>query len=1027
VLVTLSTTHVPATDLGFLLHKNPARAQQVEVSTGTAHVFYPEADEQRCTVALLLEVDPVGLVRTARAGGAEAALAQYVNDRPYAGSSLLAVALGRAFSSARRGVSKERPELVDVALPLEVHVPALSCRGGADVARRFFAPLGWRVEATPVPLDETFPDWGDSRYVDLRLAGELRLADALNHLYVALPVLDDAKHHWIGADEVEKLLRAGSGWLAAHPERDLITRRYLGPPQRADPAGDRAAGRGRRHRPPGAGRRHRTAGRGGRWARAVGAGRGGRPPGAPGAAAARRGADRPALGRRPAGRRPGLRSRRVPPGAAGRAAFTEVVGVDVSARALEVAARRLRLDRLPERQRARVRLLQSGLTYTDARLRGYDAAVLMEVVEHLDPDRLPALEHAVFAAATPTTVVVTTPNVEYNVRFEALPAGAFRHPGPPLRVDAQEFADWTTAVGDRHGYAVRLLGVGDEDPDVGTPSQMAVSPGGRRRERHERRAAHRRRPRPVPGRADRGERLGQEHLRPPALPTTQVLSSDACRGLVADDENDQSATPAAFALLHHIAGIRLRAGRLTVVDATNVKPEDRASLVRLAREHDVLPVAIVSTCRRASAWPGTLRVPTGTSPPVSSGGSGPTCGAGCAGCPARIPQGARPRRHRGGRARRHHLREAVQRPARGHRPLRRRSGTCTAAAPSWRSCSPSWATRCAATERAAPWTPSTRPGAARVFVGDLGDRGGSDSPACCAWSWAMDRRGPRAVRPPGNHEHKLVRALQWARRAGHPTAWSGHWPSWRPSRRSSGRQVERTRRAGQPLRPGRRGAVVAHAGLKESLQGRSSGRVRSFALYGDTTGETDEFGPAGPLPLGAGVPRPRRWCSTGTPRCRRRSGSTHPLPGHRLRVRRPAHRAALPGRELVASRAADVLRAGPPVPARGGRRPPAEARPDGVLDVADVLGKRVVETRLAGRVTVREENAAAAIEVMSRFAVAPEQLLHLPPTMSPRRRRPGRGCSSTRPRRSRTTAARGGRGRLPGEAHGLPGGGVVRR
>ena len=151
-----------------------------------------------------------------------------------------------------------------------------------------------------------------------------------------------------------------------------------------------------------------------------------------------------------------------------------MVGVDVSARALEVAARRLRLDRLPERQRARVRLLQSGLTYTDARLRGYDAAVLMEVVEHLDPDRLPALQHAVFAAATPTTVVVTTPNVEYNVRFEALPAGAFRHPDHRFEWTRQEFADWTTAVGDRHGYAVRLLGVGDEDPDVGTPSQMAA-------------------------------------------------------------------------------------------------------------------------------------------------------------------------------------------------------------------------------------------------------------------------------------------------------------------------------------------------------------------------------------------------------------------------------------------------------------------------------------------------------------------------------------------------------------------------
>jgi 3' terminal RNA ribose 2'-O-methyltransferase Hen1 len=475
VLVTLSTTHVPATDLGFLLHKNPERAQQVDVSTGTAHVFYPEANEHRCTAALLLEVDPIGLVRTARAGGTEgAALAQYVNDRPYAASSLLAVALGKVFSSARRGVSKERPELVDVALPLEVHVPALSCRGGPEMAQRYFAPLGWQVEATAVPLDETLPEWGDSRYVDLRLTGELRLADALNHLYVALPVLDDAKHYWIGNDEIEKLLRAGSGWLAIHPERDLITRRYLG---------------------------HRTAltrraierlaevddadveALDDATAPALAAA------GGPQTADADETADRPvplALQRhgavlaalRSAGAQRvidlGCGAGALLPALLAERAFTEILGVDVSARALEIATRRLRLDRLPERQRARIRLLQSGLTYTDARLQGYDAAVLMEVVEHLDLDRLPALEHAVFGAATPTTVVVTTPNVEYNVRFDKLPAGTFRHRDHRFEWTREQFADWASVIADRYGYTVRLLGVGDEDPNVGTPTQMAV-------------------------------------------------------------------------------------------------------------------------------------------------------------------------------------------------------------------------------------------------------------------------------------------------------------------------------------------------------------------------------------------------------------------------------------------------------------------------------------------------------------------------------------------------------------------------
>jgi 3' terminal RNA ribose 2'-O-methyltransferase Hen1 len=457
VLLTLSTTHVPATDLGFLLHKNPARPQTVEVSAGTAHVLYPEANEERCTVALLLEVDPIALARGSR--GTEG-LGQYVNDRPYAASSLLAVALGKAFASARRGVSKERPELADAAIPLEVHLPALSCRGGAELARRFFAPLGWTVDARAVPLDPEFPQWGDSRYVDLRLTGILRLADAINHLYVALPVLDDAKHYWVSTDEVDKLLRAAGGWLAGHPERELITRRYL-------------AHRGGLARQAMARLAEVDDLDADRLDDAV--------PDEP--------ADRPVplVLQRHGAVLAALRSAGATrvldlgcgDGALLRALLeerqlTEIVGVDVSARALEIAARRLHLDRLPDRQRERITLRQGALTYTDARLRGYDAAVLMEVVEHLDPDRLPALERTVFADAAPGTVIVTTPNVEHNVRYENLTAGTMRHRDHRFEWTRAEFTDWCGGVAGRRGYAVRFVPVGADDPEVGPPTQMAV-------------------------------------------------------------------------------------------------------------------------------------------------------------------------------------------------------------------------------------------------------------------------------------------------------------------------------------------------------------------------------------------------------------------------------------------------------------------------------------------------------------------------------------------------------------------------
>ncbi len=155
MLLTITLTEPPATDLGFLLHKHPDRLQSFAVSAGQAHVFYPEAAEQRCTAALLLEIDPIALVRGHRragpAGPEAFSLAEYVNDRPYAASSMLAVALGKVFRTAMTGRCDARPDLAARALPLEIGIPALSCRGGADLAHRLLRPLGWDVQATRHP------------------------------------------------------------------------------------------------------------------------------------------------------------------------------------------------------------------------------------------------------------------------------------------------------------------------------------------------------------------------------------------------------------------------------------------------------------------------------------------------------------------------------------------------------------------------------------------------------------------------------------------------------------------------------------------------------------------------------------------------------------------------------------------------------------------------------------------------------------------------------------------------------------
>ncbi|WP_327178543.1 3' terminal RNA ribose 2'-O-methyltransferase Hen1 [Streptomyces sp. NBC_01335] len=475
MFMTISTTGTPerpATDLGFLLHKHPDKAQTFSTSHGTAHVFYPEASPERCTAALLLEVDPVALVRRGkgkgRGGAPDAALASYVNDRPYAASSLMSVAMTTVFKSALRGDCRAMPDRADAPLPLRIEVPALPARGGAELVAKLFGPLGWtRVDAEPVPLDERFPEWGDSRYVRLVLEGELRLSDALRQLYVLLPVLDDAKHYWVAPDEVDKLLRAGEGWLAVHPEHRLITSRYLSrrwgltrqaeqalelvrlaesddlDVESVDNAVDEATDTPERPVPLAQQRREAilAALHGAGAARVLDLGCG-------------QGQLVQAL----------LKDVR----------FTEILGVDVSMRALTIAARRLRLERMGERQSRRVALLQGSLTYTDKRLRGYDAAVLSEVVEHLDLPRLPALEYAVFGSARPRTVLVTTPNVEYNVRFETLPAGHVRHGDHRFEWTRAEFGDWADGVADRYGYTVAFTPVGPDDPEVGPPTQMAV-------------------------------------------------------------------------------------------------------------------------------------------------------------------------------------------------------------------------------------------------------------------------------------------------------------------------------------------------------------------------------------------------------------------------------------------------------------------------------------------------------------------------------------------------------------------------
>jgi 3' terminal RNA ribose 2'-O-methyltransferase Hen1 len=456
--LSVATTHRPASDLGFLLHKHPERVHETELPFGKAVVFYPQADADRCEAVLLLDVDPVGLVRGK--GRAEGLLDAYVNDRPYAASSFLSVALGRALRTAMAGTSRERPELALAEIPLEAVVTPLPARGGARLVRELFEPLGWTVEVEPV---EGFdgPPGKPSGYVTLKLNGTARLLSLLNHLYVLIPVLDDDKHYWVGEDEVEKLMKRGQGWLEAHPARELIVRRYLkhrgdltrGALARISPEvqeasaepSARAASEDALETPLRLNDERLAA-----------------------VAAALRASGAKTIADLGCGEGKLLadlvRQRWV----------ERLIGIDASARDLEWAAKRLKLHQPGGPPEARVTLLHGSLTYRDRRWEGVDAAVLVEVIEHLDAERLPAMAKVLFGAVRPETVVVTTPNAEYNALFPNLAPGALRHPDHRFEWTRAQFRAWADGVAARFGYGVMFSDIGAVVATHGAPTQMAV-------------------------------------------------------------------------------------------------------------------------------------------------------------------------------------------------------------------------------------------------------------------------------------------------------------------------------------------------------------------------------------------------------------------------------------------------------------------------------------------------------------------------------------------------------------------------
>jgi|SRR3989344_1160197 len=467
MILTLSTTHRPATDLGYLVHKHPDRVRSVSLNFGDAHVFFPETREDFCEMALLVDVDPIRLVKDNQFRGA--GLDNYINDRPYAASSLLSVAIGQTMRSAMLGDCEDRPELAKQAIPLTVKIPGLQCHQGEDLVRRLFEPLGYMLEIKNPELHPLFPEWGLSPYFSVTISGVVRLSDLLNHLYVLIPVLDNNKHYFVNGDEVEKLIRAGGEWIKLHPMKECIISRYVKYKQSLKDAVMSKLEAKEATEPPAfpdddlcvdvdsnndspesvpCTRRDLNSLRiesvvnavltsGAKTVLDVGCGEG------------------------------NLIFR-----LSCEDQISTICGMDVQAKRLGLVHRKIRP--LPEHQKNKTTLFSGSLLYRDKRTVGFDCVTMVEVIEHIDQTKLDSAMANVFGYMRPSRIVVTTPNFEYNVLFGGMDLGQLRDKDHRFEWTRDQFRDWCASICEKHGYDFAVSGVGDSDDLLGHPTQMAV-------------------------------------------------------------------------------------------------------------------------------------------------------------------------------------------------------------------------------------------------------------------------------------------------------------------------------------------------------------------------------------------------------------------------------------------------------------------------------------------------------------------------------------------------------------------------
>lgn len=452
MLLTINYKGNNTQDIGFLFHKNPNRPQEFKLTYGKAYVFYPEVSNDSTTIALLLDINSLDLARGKEEGETKG-LFDYVNDRPFVSSSFMSSAIANVFGTAMSGRSKEKQELINENLNLTVKIHMLPCKGDKEFINKIFEPLGYKVEIEKFLNDEKFPEWGESKYVNVILKNSIPLKDLLKHIYVLIPVFDRQKHYYMANDEVNKLLKHGEGWIKEHPYSEYIIRRYFENKKRyinkfkklfKDEVEIQE--------------------------------------------------DEEAIEEKPTLNKKRLdtvvetikeyKGERILDLGCGEGRLIKlllkdneiekITGVDVAISVLDKAKLRLKHEDLSEKLKDKLDLFQGSITYYDKRFLNHDIVCLIEVIEHLDLNRLESLEKVVFELTHPKTIIVTTPNFEYNVNYENIGENSLRHGDHRFEWTEKEFINWANLVCNKYGYKVEFKYIGDYDEKGKTPTQMGV-------------------------------------------------------------------------------------------------------------------------------------------------------------------------------------------------------------------------------------------------------------------------------------------------------------------------------------------------------------------------------------------------------------------------------------------------------------------------------------------------------------------------------------------------------------------------